>query len=127
MTKLEAIAAIAEGVMGVRVFDEPVGIPATKTYWKKDGKILRWSVDLGRDVEWSPDTSPGDAIEILEKWCKEHKAYYKIIGHPGVTYEVLLMQNCVELYSSDGNTMTWAAFLAVCAVEGIKVDNAKTP
>ena len=128
MTNLEALAAVAEQVMGWCPF-ETSGPQYPFLGYLPDGKILVHRTWGEVAQVWSPDTSPADALEMLEKWV-----ILDGIGHEKRRSVVTRLSpfrvtECwsVELVHKDkswygrGDTFPAAAWAAVLRAEGIKV------
>lgn len=99
-TKLEALAHTAERVMGVKVFNEPVGVPAVETYWKKDELILISSGEYSDyQIHEVAKASKDFALEaVIEAYLAEHpeqRESYSVQYTQFITF--LLLKGFVEL------------------------------
>jgi len=124
MTRTEARTAIAERVMGWHPLTAEEQGQEYPCFYLHNDKLFVQLSDEGIDRIWSPDISPTDALDMLEKWCEmragarryEHRRYR--IG--GLHY-VSLLEGRTRFGYSEVASFPEAVFAAMCAAEGIEV------
>ena len=121
-----ALAQLAERVMCCAKtapdpgYDIGRGTYCIETYVSGGSSVWLRQQDSSTSAIWRPHENPSQALALLEACCLKVGGYFKIIGHPGVTCEVLIQRSPTEVIaSSDGQDLATAATLAVCRAMGI--------
>lgn len=136
MTRTEALTALAENVMGWRpAWSGPV-TPESRTIFfvaSYEGTPQFHYLDPanapdGKQI-WTPFTDPAQALGLVEAWCDnrtgergyEHKRYKLTRFH-----YVSLIEGRRQLGCTEESSLAAALTLAVCAAEGIEVEETET-